>query len=40
MLTTAGEALGITQNLNPETQTPLDILRFVFDRVVKYKMPR
>jgi len=40
MLNSAGEALGVTGNLAPEDQNPLGILRYVFNRLVQYKMPR
>merc|ERR1712150_81980 len=37
LLTSSGEALGITSQLSLEDRHPINILRHMFDRIVKYK---
>jgi hypothetical protein len=40
MLTSAGEALGITKDLPEEENNPIGILNHIFQRISLYKMPQ
>ena len=40
MLTSAGEALGITKDLPEEENNPIGILNHIFQKISLYKMPQ